>query len=57
MCIVCPKCVSGELFREFEPEADFGDTLEEYITVVVCCKQCDQESRFKYVFCEEESDD
>ena len=55
--IVCPVCLSGGMYREFEPEADYGEILEEYVTVTATCKMCDTESRFIYFFCEEEECD
>ena len=57
MDILCPKCRGGELFREFEPEKAYGEDLTEYLTIHACCKMCDQDSQFTYIFCEEVDDE
>ena len=54
--MICPRCFSGELYRDFEPEKSFGEDLMEYITIDALCKSCDQESKYIYMFCEEVGD-
>ena len=54
--MVCPRCFSGELYREYEPERSFGEDLTEYLEIGALCKMCDQETKFLYIICEEVGD-
>ena len=51
--MLCPKCFSGELYRDFEPEKQYGEDLTEELIVNACCKSCDQETKYLFIFCEE----